>query len=368
MDRINKKDTTKKGRLKKSTAKGGKVKSVKKTKPSKKYRSPLLYEIFKEFRFLSAKYLYSKKIIDPNFKEELIKRDINIESDQLAIIKFCLTNDEDLKAAFINLGTDYFNKTNSYYVTNNYEPKEFDYKVILGIFCILFDYKKESLDRNRFLQHLIKKIDIELNCDRFKRLEQIRILQKFIERKPESNIAKTLVKTSIYNRFKNTKWFLYFYGYTKVGHSTDPNFWKLVRLTLEFDKTLSGGNLGIIIDNTADEDHRNYLGKTNFQNSTDKVLVMNFRTEEKERDLNIKFNVSNLEGNIFEGQYLNYEPKPGRIISGTILMVNYVEKNEGFYPTTFPVALDSSNISKYPEIQEIIHFFQGNNLVFRETL
>ncbi len=339
----------------------------KKNEHSQKKRIPLLYEIFKEFRFLTAQHLFSIKMTDKDIRDKLLARDITDETDQLAIIRICLSHDENLKIEFGNIGVGYFDKTSTYYANNNYRPKEVDLNFFKDLFCALFQYKKD-ISRNRFLWHLIKKIDYELKCDRFKRLEQIRILKKFIDRKPEYTVNQAIVKESLFKRFKNSKWYLYFYGYTKVGHSLDPNYWKLVRLTLEFDKVLSGGELGIIIDNNEDEDHRNYIGKTNFRNSTDKVLVMNFRTEERERDLNIKFYVGNLGEDIFEGQYLNYEAQHGRIISGSLLMVNCKENPVDIHPAVFPIAIDGSNKAQYPDMQEIIEYFQGHRSAFRETL
>jgi hypothetical protein len=343
-------------------------KSPKKVELSQKKRIPLLYEIFTGFRFLTAQHLYNKKHFDHSLKGKLEGRNIYDETDQLAIIRTCLKEDENLKKDLGNIGVSYFDQANTYYLKNNYKPKEVDYEFFLDLFCSLFDYKKDGLTRNKFLKHLIKKIEYEINCDRFKKLEQIRILKKFIDRKPENPVTMNIVKDTLFTRFRNTKWYLYFYGYLKVGHVPNPDYWKIVRLTLEFDKKLSGGDLGIIIDNNEDEDHRNYIGKTDFRNSTDKVLVMNLKTEEKERDLNIKFSVTNLKSSFFEGQYLNYEANSGRIISGSILMINYDGAIEEFHPDTFSIPYDLSKIQENDDKHMIIKHFQKSDLVFRETL
>lgn len=119
---------------------------------------------------------------------------------------------------------------------------------------------------------------------------------------------------------ENTNFWFFFYGYDLFqGLGNRDGHWPLVKLLLTFTGS-NGLDIGVKITNTGDPEHHHYIGKTDFEHSSDSVLVINCRTDPGyTRQLNIKLHIGTARGNIFLGQYLNYE-SDGRIISGNIIV------------------------------------------------
>lgn len=124
----------------------------------------------------------------------------------------------------------------------------------------------------------------------------------------------------------NTKWWFYLYGYDKHRlKSEKENTWTLVKLVMSIGEIDETGNVEIRIDNTGVE-HYDYVGVIDFQGSRTEVLVINLSTMPYlGRQLNIKIHVGNCEGDLFLGQYLNYE-SDNHIISGSVVLQRINQK------------------------------------------
>ncbi len=119
---------------------------------------------------------------------------------------------------------------------------------------------------------------------------------------------------------ENTQWWLYLHGYQRHKIEVDKiNTWPLVKLVLTFGEINQEGDLFVKLDNTGIE-HYDYIGTVDFQSSRTEILVINLNTiPYYGRQLNLKIHIGTGEGNIFLGQYLNYE-SDNHIISGTIVL------------------------------------------------
>lgn len=119
---------------------------------------------------------------------------------------------------------------------------------------------------------------------------------------------------------ENSNFWFFFYGYDLFqGTALKDGKWPLIRLLLTF-KHSDGLDIVVTLTNTGDSEHHNYIGKTEFDNSSDSVLVITCRTDPgSDRLLTIMLHVGNATGSIFLGQYLHYQGD-GRIISGNLVV------------------------------------------------
>lgn len=227
--------------------------------------------------------------------------------------------------------------------------KEVDGKVIVGFESR--DYIEPFLDylgcagpsfEEKFRAFLNKtNFSEEVKDFQLTRLNQGRRLSRRETSKPQEN-SDLIIKLNaarlslLYAPFLVGKsfWF-YFYGYDKFKGAFGPdttNTWPLVKLLMRFKRLENDDDFSVEIDNTDDPDFHDYAGKTDFATSRDDVLVLNCRTYPSiSRQLNIKIHIGSAEGEIFLGQYLNYEGD-GRIISGNLVVQKIPEGLENPQP------------------------------------
>lgn len=170
----------------------------------------------------------------------------------------------------------------------------------------------------------------------------------------------------------NTKWWFYLYGYDKHRlKSEKANTWTLVKLVMSIGELDETGNVEIRIDNTGVE-HYDYVGGIDFQGSRTEVLVINlFTMPYLGRQLNIKLHVGNGEGDLFLGQYLNYE-SDNHIISGSVVLQK-INQRKTINPE--PAVYKIKNLEKGEQYEEdiegvsrfILQYLQNKKQNFRRT-
>lgn len=187
-----------------------------------------------------------------------------------------------------------------------------------------------------------------------------------------------------------TRWWFYSYGYLLMNETEPkhPGHWCLVRLVLTFFPSNSNQDLEVEITNTEHKGHDHYFGKTDFNLSSFKVLVLNLRTDPPKRklgerkklgrrQLNIKVSIDGAKGDFFLGQYLNYESNTGRIIGGLVAMemIKDTEYNSDIQliPNTYWIPNsgiisdeEGQILSQYLAIKHVIPFFEDQDKAFRE--
>ncbi|MGF1923717.1 MAG: hypothetical protein ACQUHE_06030 [Bacteroidia bacterium] len=173
-------------------------------------------------------------------------------------------------------------------------------------------------------------------------------------------------------RLLGEKFWFFFYGYEKFkGVGQDEETWPLVKLLFKFPENY-GIELKVEIDNTFDDEHHDYVGKTDFKTSREEVLVINCRTyPDFFRQLNIKIHIGTGDGGIFLGQYMNYESE-GRIISGSILLQRITDENSDLTPKVHHIPKLTGEQAYYTTDLEgidksIIQYLHNKKINFRRT-
>ncbi|MEO3404890.1 hypothetical protein AAFN85_13375 [Mucilaginibacter sp. CAU 1740] len=173
-------------------------------------------------------------------------------------------------------------------------------------------------------------------------------------------------------RLLGEKFWFYFYGYEKFKGIQDVSkTWPLVKLLFTFVE-MSGIDMAVSIDNTSDTEHHDYVGKTDFLTSREEVLVINCRTyPDFFRQLNIKIHIGTCDGNIFLGQYMNYESE-GRIISGSVLMQKITKSEVLLTPKVHHIPKLKPDEKMFSEDFEgidknILQYLHDKKLNFRRT-
>lgn len=203
--------------------------------------------------------------------------------------------------------------------------------------------------------------------------------QKKILKQRGNNFARNEEKTdhdhqavveTLINKLHNSCWHLYFYGYPAVGQEISEDIIQIVDLILYFTrKSSNSSRLLVTVHNTGNIDHYDYEGEVDFNSSTREVLVINLKTitsRKSQRQLNIKFFIDGAFNDIFEGQYLNYEARSGRIFSGSIILEQAREQHP--VPRAYTINRHNTiNSDELTEIQHIIPFFKDPSRCFRET-
>ncbi|WP_375447219.1 hypothetical protein [uncultured Fibrella sp.] len=228
--------------------------------------------------------------------------------------------------------------------------------------------------RNSFVSSFIpyvKKLDLPEVLKSF----QIGIIRQYepdIEREVDgvdwdevaitANFKKRLVPNS------SSNWYLYFYGYETLHEQVNrEKSWPLVRLRLQFRTLIGQKDLSVTITNTENRKHYHYRGRTDVEVSTNKVLVINLRTTERTptRQLNIKLLIDGAWGNLFVGQYSNYEADTSRIISGDLILEQAKEVNP--VPYTFDIVEPIENTESYELIRHVSPMIPHLRSRFRQT-
>jgi hypothetical protein len=225
---------------------------------------------------------------------------------------------------------------------------------------------------NAFLESINKE-----DCDFQKRFLNKKEIPKAEPREDIDDLiadgAKLMYKIHARHLIGQKFWF-FFYGYDKFKGLYDENdTWPLVKLLLKFIEIPNSDSIiKVEIDNTDDPEHHDYVGQTDFFTfPRTEILVINCHTyPEYSRQLNIKVHIGSGDGDIFLGQYLNYESE-GRIISGSVLMQKIVDENIDLEPRVYHVNKLKNN-ERYTEgigdvDKNILQYMSNKKSNFRRT-
>lgn len=214
------------------------------------------------------------------------------------------------------------------------------------------------------VKQFLKKYSEELSPEEIK--EQKRILNFTLDTIVRHNEAREPNCEAWRQNLSNTFWNFYFYGYKDDKEEKNDNSWHLIRLILKFGNiNQKSKDIKVEIKNTLNADHYSYLGKTDFQMSGEKVIIINLRTQEDNyRHLHIKLHVdSEAKGDFFMGQYLNYGLMNDQIWSGSVIL----ERNKGKNPIPSVYEIDNGSCSEIDEIAHLVDFFTDKVMNFRRT-
>ncbi|PSR55788.1 hypothetical protein AHMF7605_20940 [Adhaeribacter arboris] len=249
----------------------------------------------------------------------------------------------------------------------------------LTAFLIYLDYQGEDLKDK--LNAFLETVDSKERLFHHTHLNQSRPTIK--AEKPREDVEFYLEQTAkllskrYTPRLLGKRFWLYFYGYDKFIYGNDDlpdaaeDKWSLVKVEFAFTD-MSGFDLKVTLTNTGAIEHYNYVGKTDFLTSSEQVLVINCRTEpDLTRQLNIKLHIGTGNGDIFIGQYLNYETE-GRIISGSLLLQKIPDAESDIQPKIYRVPNLLPGIKFYTEDFEgvdknILQYLHDERLNYRRT-
>lgn len=166
--------------------------------------------------------------------------------------------------------------------------------------------------------------------------------------------------------FKNTDWWLYFYGYEK-GKRSSKRPYSLVRLIFQIQERDPEdiSKYQLYIQNTEKhKEHIDYVGSIDLAYSSESILVCNLRNIRGNKQLHMKFNVDKTGNELYLGQYMNFE-EGDEIISGSVLLHKIPEADR---ETAKPISIHF-NDHKIREVvpSAIIRYFSNRGLSYRKT-
>lgn len=237
----------------------------------------------------------------------------------------------------------------------------------LDAYLSFLRYSYGSLEKrlSKFLSQNLNDIDQELQ----NQIRQNPAKSDSVNKTKLLDYRKKISSLMYASILENTEWWFYFYGYDK-HRIIEPNQdkWSLVKLLLRFNK-VNDDALSVEIINTDTPEHYSYEGEVDFLGSKTEIIVINLRTVPfLARQLNIKLNVGSGDGEIFLGQYLNYE-SDNHIISGTVVLeridtdeINNPEPAVHSIPIKDKYTEDIDGISRY-----ILQYLHDKKQNFRRT-
>jgi hypothetical protein len=264
----------------------------------------------------------------------------------------------DLTTPYVEFGDDYLIVFFEYL---KFEEDDLDDMIIE--FCHENDIAEQDIGNQRLL--LLEEKEKPLRDDRISRENW----KKIAELKKE--LGKLMYAST---ELQNTKWWFYFHGYTKYNILPErENIWTLVKLILIFEDIDENGDLVVRIENKGAE-HYDYIGTVDFESSRSEIIVMNFKTIPfLTRQLNVKVHVGTGEGNLFLGQYLNFE-SDSHIISGNVVLQRIPKKknSQNLEPNVYHINNLSEGqteyIDDYGDISRyILQYLHDKDKNFRRT-
>ncbi|WP_421825933.1 hypothetical protein [Larkinella sp.] len=163
-------------------------------------------------------------------------------------------------------------------------------------------------------------------------------------------------------------WF-YFHSFNRYPNLNDPtnDNWKLMKLLIEFTGE-PGEDFSVKISNLGYQPYDDYLGKTNFYESRESVVVIDCQTVNvaKSRHLDVMLQVTT--GSLLFGQYLN-DNRSGEIVSGNMILER-VKNGEKLEPAIYYIPKLKPGEHEYKEdingiSKHILQFLHDESLSHR---